>query len=75
MVLSRVPFGAFVLFSVIFDLILSMIQAQSLAPAPAPASDGMSIDQGVAYMLMLIALVLTYLIHPIDVSSFPYKLF
>lgn len=42
MVLSRVPFGAFVLFSVIFDLILSMIQAQSLAPAPAPASDGES---------------------------------
>ncbi|KAG6473008.1 hypothetical protein ZIOFF_066915 [Zingiber officinale] len=33
-----------------------------------------SIDQGIAYLLMLVALVLTYLIHPLDASS-PYKLF
>ncbi|CAN0910378.1 Arabinogalactan protein 16, partial [Linum grandiflorum] len=40
-------------------------QAQIMAPAPAPAatSDGTSIDQGIAYVLMLLALVLTYLIH------------
>ncbi|KAG6469482.1 hypothetical protein ZIOFF_074204 [Zingiber officinale] len=44
------------------------------APAPAPTSDGTSIDQGIAYLLMLVALVLTYLIHPLDASS-PYKLF
>jgi hypothetical protein len=31
---------------------------------------GTSIDQGVAYVLMLVALVLTYLIHPLDASSF-----
>uniref|UniRef100_A0A0D9WQQ1 Arabinogalactan peptide 16 n=1 Tax=Leersia perrieri TaxID=77586 RepID=A0A0D9WQQ1_9ORYZ len=43
-------------------------------PAPAPASDGTSIDQGIAYVLMLVALVLTYLIHPLDASS-PYKFF
>ncbi|KAM0896249.1 hypothetical protein ACQ4PT_023310 [Festuca glaucescens] len=43
-------------------------------PAPAPSSDGTSIDQGIAYVLMLVALVLTYLIHPLDVSS-PYRLF
>ncbi|XP_020573139.1 arabinogalactan peptide 16-like [Phalaenopsis equestris] len=48
--------------------------AQANAPAPAPASDGTSIDQGIAYILMLVALVLTYLIHPMDASS-PYKLF
>ncbi|KAH0466890.1 hypothetical protein IEQ34_004128 [Dendrobium chrysotoxum] len=48
--------------------------AQANAPAPAPASDGTSIDQGIAYILMLVALVLTYLIHPLDASS-PYKLF
>ncbi|KAF2313421.1 hypothetical protein GH714_010903 [Hevea brasiliensis] len=36
------------------------------APAPAPTSDGTSIDQGVAYVLMLVALVLTYLIHAAD---------
>jgi hypothetical protein len=35
---------------------------------------GTSIDQGIAYVLMLVALVLTYLIHPLDASS-PYKLF
>ncbi|KAK1582860.1 hypothetical protein Q3G72_018957 [Acer saccharum] len=38
-------------------------------PAPAPVSYGTSIDQGIAYMLMLAALVLTYLIHPLDASS------
>ncbi|XP_047076848.1 arabinogalactan protein 20-like [Lolium rigidum] len=48
--------------------------AAAQAPAPAPASDGTSIDQGIAYILMLVALVLTYLIHPLDASS-PYKLF
>ncbi|RZR81363.1 hypothetical protein BHM03_00007575 [Ensete ventricosum] len=41
---------------------------------------GTSIDQGIAYLLMLVALVLTYLIHPLDASSSsssssPYKLF
>ncbi|RLN08141.1 arabinogalactan peptide 16-like [Panicum miliaceum] len=35
---------------------------------------GTSIDLGIAYVLMLVALVLTYLIHPLDASS-PYKLF
>ncbi|CAN6163901.1 unnamed protein product [Urochloa humidicola] len=48
--------------------------AHAQPPAPPPTSDGTSIDQGIAYMLMLIALVLTYLIHPLDASS-PYKLF
>ncbi|KAL6876328.1 hypothetical protein ACP4OV_012900 [Aristida adscensionis] len=48
--------------------------AHARPPAPAPTSDGTSIDQGIAYVLMLVALVLTYLIHPLDVSS-PYKLF
>jgi len=35
---------------------------------------GTSVDQGIAYVLMLVALVLTYLIHPLDASS-AYKLF
>ncbi|KAF4354777.1 hypothetical protein CsatB_004675 [Cannabis sativa] len=39
------------------------ITAQSSAPAPAPTSDGATIDQGIACLLMLVALVLTYLIH------------
>ncbi|PKU82352.1 Arabinogalactan peptide 16 [Dendrobium catenatum] len=59
--------------------------AQAQAPAPAPTSDGQfflsgplifgtSIDQGIAYILMLVALILTYLIHPLDASS-SYRLF
>uniref|UniRef100_A0A0E0LC05 Arabinogalactan peptide 16 n=1 Tax=Oryza punctata TaxID=4537 RepID=A0A0E0LC05_ORYPU len=48
--------------------------APAQPPVPAPSSDGTSIDQGIAYVLMLVALVLTYLIHPLDASS-PYKLF
>ncbi|KAK7338019.1 hypothetical protein VNO77_18615 [Canavalia gladiata] len=49
----------------------SLLQSQflSLPPAPAPSSDGTSIDQGIAYVLMLVALVLTYLIHPFNASS------
>ncbi|RDY06967.1 Arabinogalactan peptide 20 [Mucuna pruriens] len=39
------------------------INAQVLPPAPVPTSDGIELDQGVAYVLMLLALVLTYLIH------------
>ncbi|CDP12121.1 unnamed protein product [Coffea canephora] len=37
------------------------------APAPAPTSDGTTIDQGIACVLMLLALVLTYLIHTLEV--------
>ncbi|PIN26532.1 hypothetical protein CDL12_00702 [Handroanthus impetiginosus] len=57
----------------IFVLMLSTAipraHVQDVAPAPAPASDGTSIDQGIAYVLMLVALLLTYLIHPMDASS------
>ncbi|CAA2964041.1 arabinogalactan peptide 20 [Olea europaea subsp. europaea] len=37
--------------------------AEQFAPAPSPTSDGTAIDQGIAYILMLVALVLTYIIH------------
>ncbi|MBA0722631.1 hypothetical protein Golax_003290 [Gossypium laxum] len=33
------------------------------SPAPAPSSDGTAIDQGIAYILLLLALAITYLIH------------
>nr|GMC61485.1 arabinogalactan peptide 20-like [Ipomoea batatas] len=39
------------------------INAQVSAPAPAPTSDGVAIDQGIAYVLMLVALAITYMIH------------
>ncbi|KAL4352173.1 hypothetical protein GQ457_06G031620 [Hibiscus cannabinus] len=44
--------------------------APAPSPSPSPTSDGTSIDQGIAYILMLVALVLTYLIHPLDSSSY-----
>ncbi|ESR58128.1 Arabinogalactan protein 20 [Citrus sinensis] len=65
----------FVCFLALLGLILAIaspaVEAQSpaTAPAPAPSSDGTSIDQGIAYLLMLVALLLTYLIHPLDASS------
>uniref|UniRef100_A0A6N2KK93 Uncharacterized protein n=1 Tax=Salix viminalis TaxID=40686 RepID=A0A6N2KK93_SALVM len=66
-------FKAFIAVSAVVLLILAIaspsVEAQSSAPAPAPTSDGTSIDQGIAYLLMLVALVLTYLIHPLDASS------
>ncbi|XP_022979386.1 arabinogalactan peptide 20-like [Cucurbita maxima] len=65
--------GLFTFFTLILFILSPLIDAHSSvpspAPAPAPASDGTSIDQGVAYVLMLVALVLTYLIHPLDASS------
>nr|ABK23150.1 unknown [Picea sitchensis] len=35
----------------------------SSSPAPAPISNGMAVDQGIAYILMFVALLLTYLLH------------
>ncbi|MBA0744381.1 hypothetical protein Gogos_007008 [Gossypium gossypioides] len=67
MAVSKVAFVA-VFAALVFTLVAlpAAVQAQSSAPAPAPTSDGTSIDQGIAYVLMLVALVLTYLIHAAD---------
>ncbi|XP_050238975.1 arabinogalactan protein 20-like [Mercurialis annua] len=64
---SRALFGVLTIFTLLFVIFSPYVQAQ--APAPAPTSDGTSIDQGIAYTLMVVALVLTYLIHPLDASS------
>ncbi|KAK9274568.1 hypothetical protein L1049_021817 [Liquidambar formosana] len=68
MAVSRVSFGVVAVAILVFAIALPAVQAQSLAPSPAPTSDGTSIDQGIAYVLMLLALVLTYLIHTMDGS-------
>ncbi|KAF8008459.1 hypothetical protein BT93_K2202 [Corymbia citriodora subsp. variegata] len=61
---SKVNVGVLAVVVVMYAIImLPAARAQYAAPAPAPASDGTSIDQGIAYVLMLIALILTYLIH------------
>ncbi|CAK8579303.1 unnamed protein product [Lathyrus sativus] len=70
---SKHAFG-FGVVAILVTLILALsvpaaVHAQSLAPAPAPTSDGSSVDQGIAYLLMLLALVLTYIIHSADISS------
>ncbi|KAI3978211.1 hypothetical protein MKX01_013042 [Papaver californicum] len=44
-------------------LINAQAPEPAMAPAMSPTSDGNAIDQGIAYVLMLAALVITYLIH------------
>ncbi|KAL8556614.1 hypothetical protein ACS0TY_004171 [Phlomoides rotata] len=67
----KLSFRIFVAFALIFAIIMPAVQGQgghaAFAPAPAPTSDGTAIDQGIAYGLMLLALVLTYIIHTFDV--------
>ena len=60
---SSSSFGVVAVAVLIFAIALPAVQAQS-----APTSDGTSIDQGVAYVLMFLALALTYLIHSADLS-------
>nr|XP_025883499.1 arabinogalactan protein 20-like [Solanum lycopersicum] len=60
------------IFVVALVTIIPFTQAQEFAPSPAPTSDGTTIDQGIAYVLMLLALVLTYLIHPMDASAYTF---
>ncbi|KAM3379851.1 hypothetical protein P3S68_012265 [Capsicum galapagoense] len=58
----------FIVVVVVFSVFVPGIQAQKrFAPAPAPASDGTTIDQGIACVLMLLALAVTYLVHVVDV--------
>ncbi|KAL0905753.1 hypothetical protein M5K25_024190 [Dendrobium thyrsiflorum] len=48
----------------LIELSYGQIMAPSPAVSPPPISnDGKMIDQGIAYVLMLIALLVTYLIH------------
>ncbi|KAK8956447.1 Arabinogalactan peptide 16 [Platanthera guangdongensis] len=42
---------------------LALGQEPGPAAAPPMSNDGKAVDQGVAYVLMLLALLLTYLIH------------
>uniref|UniRef100_A0A2P2IIM6 Arabinogalactan peptide 22-like n=1 Tax=Rhizophora mucronata TaxID=61149 RepID=A0A2P2IIM6_RHIMU len=63
MAVARVSSGVLATIAILYAVISPLAHAQSSAPAPSPISDGTTIDQGIAYVLMLVALVLTYLIH------------
>ncbi|KAM5547715.1 hypothetical protein ABKV19_001938 [Rosa sericea] len=45
-----------------FMALLSLGYGQE-APVPSPTSDGAAIDQGIAYILLVLALAMTYLLH------------
>ena len=48
--------------AVFFSGLMQLANGQ--APAPSPmTNDGSAIDQGIAYVLMLVALLVTYLVH------------
>ncbi|KAK9035800.1 hypothetical protein V6N11_077829 [Hibiscus sabdariffa] len=69
--MAAISFRVLMSVALVLAIVSSTVEAQSAAaPAPSPTSDGTSIDQGIAYILMLVALVLTYLIHPLDASSY-----
>ncbi|KAK4363826.1 hypothetical protein RND71_019067 [Anisodus tanguticus] len=65
---GKLMFGFVYAFSLVFSVLMPAVQGQDgFAPAPAPASDGTTIDQGIACVLMLLALAVTYLVHAADV--------
>jgi hypothetical protein len=53
--------------------LLPAVHAQAEGPAVPTTSNGSTIDQGIAYVMLFLALVLTYIIHPLE--SIPYNLF
>ncbi|KAH7578020.1 hypothetical protein JRO89_XS01G0329500 [Xanthoceras sorbifolium] len=62
---SRAFAGMLAVLAIAFVIASPSVEAQSLPPACSCTS----IDQGIGYLLMLVALVLTYLIHPLDAFS------
>ncbi|KAL5747622.1 hypothetical protein ACOSP7_024634 [Xanthoceras sorbifolium] len=65
---TRASLGVVAVVALLFAIFSPAAHAQISSPAPSPTSDGTSIDQGIAYVLMLVALVLTYLIHASDLA-------
>ncbi|AES72443.1 putative arabinogalactan peptide, AGP [Medicago truncatula] len=63
MAVSCASFRVVAFLGLIYATLISVACSQSIAPAPAPTSDGTKIDQAIACVLMLVALVLTYIIH------------
>ncbi|POO00592.1 Arabinogalactan peptide, AGP [Trema orientale] len=68
MEMFRVQFLVMATLALAMALFLPSINAQSSAapPAPAPTSDGVAVDQGVAYVLMLLALMLLSIFNDVE---------
>ncbi|KAJ7543857.1 hypothetical protein O6H91_09G056000 [Diphasiastrum complanatum] len=59
-----------ILLALLIGVIMPTVRANTPPTAgPLPANDGVAVDQYIAYVLMFAALVLTYLIHPLDASG------
>ncbi|KAG5569734.1 hypothetical protein H5410_059500 [Solanum commersonii] len=56
---------SFIIISFMFMALVEFSFGQGMAPssAPPPSNDGTTIDQGIAYVLLLVALAITYLVH------------
>ncbi|KAL2321255.1 hypothetical protein Fmac_030224 [Flemingia macrophylla] len=63
--MRSIKFFSLPIITLLFIAISHMGHAQDLplSPASPPSNDGTSIDQGIAYILMLVALAITYMIH------------
>lgn len=58
-----VLFISFLVSAGLMQLAGAQLAASSPAPSPPSWSDATAIDQGIAYVLMAVALLITYLIH------------
>ncbi|KAL0905763.1 hypothetical protein M5K25_024201 [Dendrobium thyrsiflorum] len=66
--MSSIKASALIFLAFFLSGLMEVSYGQIMAPSPAVAqppirNDGKMIDQGIAYALMLIALLVTYLIH------------
>ncbi|CAI0543235.1 unnamed protein product [Linum tenue] len=65
--MSSMKFYAAPIIGFFLFALIQLSYGQSLAPSPAaegPSSDaGTAIDQGIAYLLLMLALAVTYLVH------------
>ncbi|KAG5558765.1 hypothetical protein RHGRI_008650 [Rhododendron griersonianum] len=60
MEVTRASMVAVVMLAFVFAVFLPSAFAHSAAPAPAPTSDGTAIDQGIAYALMMVEVVVAF---------------
>ncbi|KAE9464774.1 hypothetical protein C3L33_03313, partial [Rhododendron williamsianum] len=60
MEVTRASMVAVTMLAFVFAVFLPSAFAHSAAPAPAPTSDGTAIDQGIAYALMMVEVVVAF---------------